>query len=96
MRIKQEFHSLAEAKAKFSQVVEEALSKDIIVTKNGKPVATVMSFEKYSKILDFIDRVWELYLLDLGDPSLFKDLKLEELFEFEDSENSKEREEREV
>ncbi len=90
MRIKQEFYSLAEAKAKFSQVVEDSLSKDIVVTKNGKPVAAVISYEKYTKILDFIDRVWELYLLDLGDLSLFKDLKLEKVFEFEDSEGPEE------
>ncbi|AMW32256.1 prevent-host-death family protein [Fervidobacterium changbaicum] len=88
MRVKQDFYSLAEAKAKFSKVVDDAFSKDIIVTKNGKPAVVVMSYEKYAKILDFIDKVWDLYLLDLGDPSLFKELRLEEIFEIEENENS--------
>ncbi|MGQ9856473.1 MAG: type II toxin-antitoxin system Phd/YefM family antitoxin [Fervidobacterium sp.] len=83
MRTKQEFLSLAEAKAKFSKVVDDSMNSDIIVTKNGKPASVVMSFDKYKKIMEFMERVWELYLLDLGDPSLFKDLKLEEIFESE-------------
>ncbi|MEJ5257817.1 MAG: type II toxin-antitoxin system Phd/YefM family antitoxin [Fervidobacterium sp.] len=86
MRTKQEFLSLAEAKAKFSKVVDDSLNFDIIVTKNGKPTSVVISFDKYKKIMEFMERVWDLYLLDLGDPSLFKDLKLEEIFESETDE----------
>ncbi|WP_448378968.1 type II toxin-antitoxin system Phd/YefM family antitoxin [Fervidobacterium sp.] len=88
MRVKQDFYSLAEAKAKFSKVVEDALSKDIIITRNGKPAVVVVSYDKYTKIMDFVDKVWELYLLDLGDPSLFKELKLEEIFEIEEIEDT--------
>jgi len=90
MRLKQDFYSLAEAKAKFSKVVDDALSKDIIITRNGKPAVVIISYEKYTKIMDFVDKVWELYLLDLGDPSLFKELKLQEIFEFEEIEDSEE------
>jgi hypothetical protein len=45
--------------------------------------------------MDFVDKVWELYLLDLGDPSLFKELKLEEIFEFEEIEDSEEQQKEE-
>lgn len=80
MRPKVEFYSLADAKAKFSKVVEDSEKMDIVVTKNGKPVSVVINYDRYNKILDFIDRVWELYLLDIGDPSLFKDLNVDDLF----------------
>ncbi|MFN3329046.1 MAG: type II toxin-antitoxin system Phd/YefM family antitoxin, partial [Fervidobacterium pennivorans] len=51
MRVKQDFYSLAEAKAKFSKVVDDALSKDIIITRNGKPAVVIISYEKYTKIM---------------------------------------------
>ncbi|MGB9614268.1 MAG: type II toxin-antitoxin system Phd/YefM family antitoxin [Fervidobacterium sp.] len=84
MRPKQEFYSLADAKARFSEIVDKSEKIDVIITKNGKPTSVVIGYEKYNKILDFIDKVWDLYLLDLGDPSFFKDLKLEDLFDKED------------
>jgi len=74
------FYSLAEAKAKFSKVVEESNKYDVIITKNGHPTAVLLNYEKYLKILNFIDKVWDLYLLEVGDPSLFGNLKIEELF----------------
>lgn len=80
MRPKVEFYSLADAKAKFSKVVEDSEDMDIVVTKNGKPVSVIINYDRYNKMLDFIDRVWELYLLDIGDPSLFKDLNVDDLF----------------
>ena len=64
------FKSLADAKAKFSKVVEESKKRDIIVTKNGVPAAVLMSYEKYTKIMKFIDEIRDLYLLDIGDPSV--------------------------
>ncbi|HOJ94103.1 MAG TPA: type II toxin-antitoxin system Phd/YefM family antitoxin [Fervidobacterium nodosum] len=81
MRFKTDFYSLADAKAKFSEVVEISENVDVIITKNGKPAAVIINYDKYNKILDFIDKVWDLYLLDLGDPSVFKDLKLEDIFD---------------
>lgn len=74
------FYSLADAKAKFSKVVDESQTFDIVVTKNGEPSCTIINYDKYAKIMDFIERVWELYLLDVGDPSLFNELKLDDLF----------------
>ncbi len=64
------FRSLADAKAKFSKVVEESKTWDIIITKNGVPVVVIMDYEKYVKIMKFVDEVRDLYLLDLGDPSV--------------------------
>ncbi|MFN3691367.1 MAG: type II toxin-antitoxin system Phd/YefM family antitoxin [Fervidobacterium sp.] len=75
------FYSLADAKAKFSKVVDDSRSFDIVVTKNGEPACVVINYEKYAKLMDFIERVWELYLLDVGDPSLFNELKMDDLFE---------------
>ncbi len=64
------FKSLADAKAKFSKVVEDSKEKDIVITKNGVPAAVLISYEKYTKIMKFIDEVRDIYLLDIGDPSL--------------------------
>ena len=75
------FRSLADAKAKFSQVVEEAKEGDVVVTKNGVPAVVVMDYGKYVKIMKFLDEVRDVYLLDIGDPSI-KDVDLD----FEESE----------
>ncbi len=73
------FRSLADAKAKFSQVVEEAKEGDVVVTKNGVPAVVVMDYGKYVKIMKFLDEVRDVYLLDIGDPSIKSvDLDLEE------------------
>jgi len=40
----------------------------------------VMNYNTYSKIFEFMDKVWDLYLLDIGDPSLLSKLKLEDIF----------------
>ena len=64
------FKSLADAKAKFSKVVEESKEKDIIITKNGVPAAVLMNYERYAKLMKFIDEVRDVYLLDIGDPSV--------------------------
>ncbi len=73
------FRSLADAKAKFSQVVEEAKERDVVVTKNGVPAVVVMDYEKYVKIMKFLDEVRDVYLLDIGDPSVkYVDLDFEE------------------
>ena len=73
------FRSLADAKAKFSQVVEEAKEGDVVVTKNGVPAVVVMDYGKYVKIMKFLDEVRDVYLLDIGDPSIKSvDLDFEE------------------
>ncbi|MEN3042060.1 MAG: type II toxin-antitoxin system Phd/YefM family antitoxin [Fervidobacterium sp.] len=91
MRQKVEFYSLADAKAKFSKVIEDSEEIDIVITKNGRPVSVIVNYDKYNRILDFIDKVWELYLLDVGDPSLFKELNADNLFK-NISDNSSEEE----
>ncbi|MCD6448999.1 MAG: type II toxin-antitoxin system Phd/YefM family antitoxin [Thermotogaceae bacterium] len=71
------FSSLADAKAKFSKIVEEARTKDVIVTKNGVPVVVIIDFEKYTKIMKFLDETRDLYLLDLGDVSSVKKVDID-------------------
>ncbi len=75
------FKSLADAKAKFSKVVDEVRERDVVITRNGVPVAVLLDYQKYTKIMKFIDEVRDVYLLDLGDPSL-KSVEID----FEDSE----------
>jgi antitoxin Phd len=75
------FKSLADAKAKFSKVIEDTKSGDVVITKNGVPVAAIVSYDRYVKIMKFIDEVRDVYLLDLGDPSL-KEIEID----FEESE----------
>lgn len=80
MKRVQHFYSVAEAKAKLSEVIDQVDGGDVVITRNGKPVAVMLSYSLYERLMDFIDKVWDLYLLDVGDPSIFKDLKLDELF----------------
>ena len=40
---------LAEAKAKFSQVLEQARSGPQTITRNGRPAAVVVSFEEWQR-----------------------------------------------
>ncbi len=71
------FSNLADAKAKFSKIVEEAKEKDIIVTKNGVPAVVIVDFEKYTKIMKFLDEARDLYLLDFGDISSVKKIDID-------------------
>ncbi|PLV56311.1 type II toxin-antitoxin system Phd/YefM family antitoxin [Thermotoga sp. SG1] len=77
------FYSLAEAKAKFSQVVEETKGKDVVVTKNGIPAVAVIDYEKYRKLMEFLEEILDTYLLDIG--NVEKYLELKKYFEFNDS-----------
>ncbi len=63
------FYTLADAKAKFSQVVEEATTTDIVVTKNGIPAVVVVDYTRYLKMIRFLEDVHDVFLLDVGDPS---------------------------
>ncbi|MCD6552152.1 type II toxin-antitoxin system Phd/YefM family antitoxin [Thermotoga sp.] len=77
------FRSLAEAKAKFSHVVEETKEKDVVVTKNGIPTVVVIDYEKYKKLMEFLEEILDTYLLDIG--NVEKYLELKKYFEFNDS-----------
>jgi len=76
-----EFFNLADAKAKFSEVLKKARQKDIVVTKNGVPAAVVMDYERYRKIMNFLEQVYDLYLLEIGDPSVHGAVSQKELFQ---------------
>ena len=75
------FYSLAEAKAKFSKVVEEAKNKDVIVTKNGIPVVVVIDYSKYLSMMKFLEEVLDVYLLDIGNISEYLNMK-EKFFKY--------------
>jgi len=76
-----EFFSLADAKAKLSEVLKRAQQKDVVITKNGVPAAVLIDYERYRKIMNFLDQVYDLYLLDVGDPSAHGSVNQRELFQ---------------
>lgn len=69
------FYSVAQAKAKFSEVIDKSKSSDIIITKNGKPESMVVNYEKYNNILKFIDEIKDLSLLEIDDLEEYKNFK---------------------
>ncbi|WGS64279.1 type II toxin-antitoxin system Phd/YefM family antitoxin [Marinitoga aeolica] len=69
------FYSVAEAKAKFSQVTEESKNKFVVITKNGKPEFVLIGFDKFKKLMNFIDEIRDLYLMEIGDPSKYNEIK---------------------
>ncbi len=60
------FYSVAEAKAELSKLITELEEYDAIVTKNGIPAAAVLRYDRYVKIVDFLEQVRDLYALDVG------------------------------
>lgn len=64
---KLKFYSVAESKAELSKLLLEAKIQDIVITKNGIPRATVMDYERYVKIMDFLEQVKDIYMLDVGE-----------------------------
>jgi len=80
---KVEFYSLADAKARFSKVVDEARTKDVVVTRNGVPAVVIVDYEKYKKLVEFLEEILDAYLLDIGNVESY--LKLKEYFEYDSS-----------
>ena len=60
------FYSVAEAKTKLSKLISTLEKGDAVITKNGIPVAAVVDYERYVKMMDFLERTKDLYLLDVG------------------------------
>ncbi len=60
------FYSVAEAKAELSKVLSSLKENDVVVTKNGVPVGAVVDYDKYVKMIDFLEKIKDLYLLDIG------------------------------
>lgn len=81
MRDQLEFFSLADAKAKFSEVLKKAQKTDVVITRNGVPCAVLIDYERYKKIMNFLDQVYDLYLLEVGDPSLHGEVNQKELLQ---------------
>lgn len=83
------FYSLADAKKYFSSVINESADKEIVVTKNGKPVSVLMNYKRYMKLMDFLTKVKDLYLLEMGDDAdiaMIKELNLD--FFIDDSQDN--------
>ncbi len=66
-----EFFSVAQAKANLSHILSLTKSKDIVITKNGQPEAVLINYERFKRMNKFMDDLYELYLLEVGDPSQF-------------------------
>jgi len=52
---------------------------DAVITKNGIPVASVVKYDRYVKMVDFLEKVKDIYFLDVGS-SVIKD-PIENMFE---------------
>jgi prevent-host-death family protein len=61
-----EFYSLADAKKEFSEVIQKIKEQEIVITKNGKPVAMIVDYRKFVKVMDFLSEVYDLFLMDVG------------------------------
>ncbi len=67
--VRMKFVSVAEAKAKFSEILRESKKEDIIITSRGKPKALIQSLEGEDfedflishsrKIRESIEKAWE-------------------------------------
>ncbi len=62
---KLKFYSVAETKMELSKLISDLGNGDSVITKNGVPVAAVMKYDKYVKMMDFMEKVKDLYLLDV-------------------------------
>jgi len=69
------FYSLAEAKAKLSQVVDEAENKDIIITKNGIPKVALLDYDKFVKLMSFVDEVRDISLFEVENVEEYQQIK---------------------
>ncbi len=47
-----------EIKNKFGQILEEAMSEPVIIEKNGRQVAVMMSMAEYKHLIELEDRYW--------------------------------------
>jgi len=84
------FYSLAEAKKEFSNVINLSREKEIIITKNGKPASVIVDYDKYFKLMDFVSRMYDLYMVDLGakgDFDKIKDISIDYILSLDDKDN---------
>jgi len=47
-----------EAKNKFGQLIEMAMSEPVAIEKKGRPVAVLISFAEYQRLIEIEDRQW--------------------------------------
>lgn len=47
-----------DAKNKFGQVLEMAMTEPVAIEKKGKPVAVILSFAEYQRLTELDDRNW--------------------------------------
>lgn len=70
-----EFFSIAETKAKLSSIVEKSKTKEVIITKNGKPEVVLINYEKFINFMSFIEEIKDLSLLEIEDIDSYKEIK---------------------
>lgn len=64
---KLKFYNVADAKANLSKLILEAKKQDVVITKNGVPEVSVIDYQRYAKIMDFLEQVKDIYTLDVGE-----------------------------
>jgi antitoxin Phd len=69
------FYSVAEAKAELSKLISTLKKGDAVITKNGIPAAAVVDYERYVKMMDFLEKIKDLYLLDVGTSNIEDPIK---------------------
>ena len=69
------FYSVAEAKAELSKLISQLNDSDAVITKNGIPVASVMKYDRYVEMVDFLEKVKDIYLLDVGSSTIEDPIK---------------------
>lgn len=50
--------SATEAKNKFGQLIDQAMTEPVAIDKNGRPVAVLVSFAEYQRLTALEDRYW--------------------------------------
>lgn len=47
-----------EAKNRFGQILDQAMTEPVAIDKNGRPVAVLLSFAEYQRLAEIEDRYW--------------------------------------
>ncbi|HOJ88467.1 MAG TPA: type II toxin-antitoxin system prevent-host-death family antitoxin [Pseudothermotoga sp.] len=61
--------------------MKKARNNDVLITRNGTPCAVVIDYERYKKMSKLLDDLYDLYLLEIGDPSKFRQINQQHLLE---------------
>ena len=68
-----------DVKNKFGQMLEAAMSEPITIEKKGRPVAVMMSFTEYERLVEIEDRYWGAKALKAIEEGFASDTKAKAL-----------------